>query len=596
MAFDGIVTKAICSELSELKNARIDKIFEPNKNNVLIGMYLNGKNYALNICIDSQNCRLHLTTHPISNPKVAPNFCMILRKNLIGMHLKNIYSLDLERLVILEFEGFDEIDDLISKKLIIELMGKHCNIILLDEQNIIIDSLRHIKQDDEKYRNILPHIKYVFPISEKYNFLDILTFSDFYNLICKHISKDKSISRIISDLFNGISKGFIRTIIEKLDINENNFDYSSSYGKQCLEKIYDYIKKTINSIDSGKLSFCPIYKDDGIQKDYYLVPIDSVSDNFELNFYIDDFYYVKETSDNFKNYRNTLLKLIFHTLQKYEKRLLHINEKLKECDNMETYRIYGELITANLYLFNSNSNLDVIKVDNYYDNNKKIEIPLDNRFSINVNAKKYFKKYSKLKNALEIVTAQKIETEQELDYIQSVIYELESAKTVDELSEIYDEILSNSVFQINPSRNSDTKKKKIKRSSLTKNKNVSFNPIKYNIDGYTVLVGRNNKENDYLTLKFANKSDIWFHVKDFHGSHVILKFLNDKNHSSNSNNILDIIPYDLMSKVAKLAVLHSKARNSSNVPVDYCEVRYVKKMNGGKPGMVIYTNNRTIYV
>ena len=132
-----------------------------------------------------------------------------------------------------------------------------------------------------------------------------------------------------------------------------------------------------------------------------------------------------------------MLKLIFHTLQKYEKRLLHINEKLKECDNMETYRIYGELITANLYLFNSNSNLDVIKVDNYYDNNKKIEIPLDNRFSINVNAKKYFKKYSKLKNALEIVTAQKIETEQELDYIQSVIYELESAKTVDELSEIY---------------------------------------------------------------------------------------------------------------------------------------------------------------
>src|SRR5699024_10674644 len=175
-----------------------------------------------------------------------------------------------------------------------------------------------------------------------------------------------------------------------------------------------------------------------------------------------------------------------------------------------------------------------IKVDNYYDNNKKIEIPLDNRFSINVNAKKYFKKYSKLKNALEIVTAQKIETEQELDYIQSVIYELESAKTVDELSEIYDEILSNSVFQINPSRNSDTKKKKIKKSSLTKNKNVSFNPIKYNIDGYTVLVGRNNKENDYLTLKFANKSDIWFNVKDFHGSHVILKFLNDKNQSSNS--------------------------------------------------------------
>ena len=145
MAFDGIVTKAIVSEISELCNSRIDKVFQPDKNSIILGLYQNGLNYALNICIDAQNCRLNLTTHPKANPQVAPNFCMLLRKNLIGLRLKNIYSLDLERLIVIELEGFDDVDDIISKKLIIELMGRHSNIILLDENSIIVDSLRHIK-------------------------------------------------------------------------------------------------------------------------------------------------------------------------------------------------------------------------------------------------------------------------------------------------------------------------------------------------------------------------------------------------------------------------------------------------------------------
>ena len=187
MAFDGIVTKAICSELSNLVGARIDKIFQPNKNNVVIGMYNQGKNYALNICTESSNCRIHLTTHPNPNPQVAPNFCMVLRKNLLGLHLKNIFTLDLERLVVIDFEGFDEVDDLLNKRLIIELMGKHSNIILLDEQNIIVDSLRHIKQDIEhenvKCRDILPHVRYNFPISEKYNFFEVNDFNSFYDII-----------------------------------------------------------------------------------------------------------------------------------------------------------------------------------------------------------------------------------------------------------------------------------------------------------------------------------------------------------------------------------------------------------------------------
>lgn len=574
MAFDGIVTKAIATELSKLNGARIDKVFQPTKNEIILGLYLNKKNYALNICIDSQNCRINLTTNSKPNPQVAPNFCMLLRKNLICLKLKNIITFDLERLVILEFEGFDELDDIISKKLIIELMGKHSNIILLDDANIIIDSLRHIKEIDENYRDILPHTKYSYPTSNKCSFLELKDFEDFKNLL--DISDIGTFPTQISNAFNGISKGFINSIIKKLEIKDLTVSN--------LELIYNYIKNIIDNIGTNNLSFKKIKNQEGIIKDYFLVNSKSTKP-FELNFFIDDFYYSKEISEAFRNYRNTLLKLILDTLKKYNKRLYNINEKLHECDDMEKYRIYGELITANLYRI-PNKNLEEIELENYYDNNNKILIKLDKRYSPSINAKKFFKKYSKLKSALAIVSEQKKDTLKELDYIESIVYELESSTSIDELTSIFDEISENDIFKEKTSRVNNTKKSKIKKSKLTKNKEVSFNPIKYNVDGYTVLVGRNNKENDYLTLKYASKNDIWFHTKDFHGSHTILKITNN----------LPYPNFDILVETAKIAAQHSKAKNSSNVPVDYCEVKYVKKPSGSRPGMVIYTNNKTLNV
>lgn len=574
MAFDGIVTKAITQEISELSGARIDKVFEPNKNEIILGLYLHKKNYAIDICINSQNCRINLTTNSKPNPQVAPNFCMLLRKNLIGLKLKNIITFDLERLIIMEFEGFDEIDDIISKKLIIELMGKHSNIILLDESNIIIDSLRHIKEIDENYRDILPHTKYIFPTSTKLNFLDLKNFEDFKKHICTTNVEDLPLQ--ISNTFNGISKNFICSIVNKFNIKE--------LSDSNLEIIFNYINKILNNIGTEYLSFEEIKNNDGIVKDYFLVPEKSTSP-FSLNFFIDDFYYEKETNEAFKNYRNTLLKLILETLKKYNKRLYNINKKLHECDEMEQYRIFGELITANLYRI-PNKNIEEIELENYYDNNNKILIKLDKRYSPSVNAKNFFKKYTKLKNALEIVSKQKQDTINELNYIESIIYELENCSSIDEVTMIFEEISENDIFKEKTSKSSNSKKSKIKKSKLTKNKTIAFNPIKYTVDGYTILVGRNNKENDYLTLKYANKNDIWFHTKDFHGSHTILKIENNLPYPNN----------DILVKVAQIAVKHSKAKNSSNVPVDYCEVKFIKKPSGSKPGMVIYTNNKTLNV
>ena len=573
MAFDGITTKVVADELQSLAGARIDKVFQPNKNEIILGIYINGSNYALEICIDSGNYRINLTTHSKANPQVAPNFCMLLRKHLIGLKLKNVITFGLERLVILDIEGFDEFEDVVSKKLIIELMGKHSNIVLVDEANVIIDSLRHIKTDDEINRNILPHIKYQFPTTSKTNFLDLKNFEDF-----KSNLQEPSLSNFvdaIGDTYNGISKSFLDNLINHTSIDTTNID-------NALLSIYNYISKILDNSENTHFEIVEKETNKKVKKDYFLCLKNPTPSPFHLNFFIDDFYYNKETNDNFKTYRDTTLKLILNILKKYNTRLVNIDSKLKECENMETYRLYGELLTANLYRI-ENKNIEFVELENYYDNNNLIKISLDKKYLPSINAKRFYKKYNKLKNTLEIVGIQKQETIKELDYLESIVYELESATSIDEVAQIFDEISENVMIKDTISKTQ--KKSKIKKSKLTKNKEVSFNPIKYTVDGYTIFVGRNNKENDYLTLKFANKTDFWFHTKDIHGSHVILK-----------NQTGELPSDNILYKCAELASKHSKAKNSSNVPVDYCQVKYVKKPSGAKPGMVIYTDYKTIYV
>ena len=563
MAFDGIVTRAIASELQQLSGARIDKIYQPNKDTIILGLYSNGINYALNICVNSQNYRINLTTHPKSNPQVAPNFCMLLRKYLIGLRIKNFITNSLERIITIELEGFDDVDDIISLKLIVELMGKHCNIILVNEENIIIDCLRHINNDNST-SEVIPHVKYKYPSCNKSNFLEISSYEEFKRILDLDNVLIEDLPLKISNTFNGFSKSFVLNTLNKYKFNKF--------------ELYDYFSKIIDGTDAFTLSF------EKISNDYFLTL--NSSDNTEkysLNFFIDDFYYDKESSEEFKNHRNTLLRLILDILNKYNKRLSNINNKLKECDNMDVYKLYGELITANLYKIKE-QNVDNITLENYYDNNNLIQIPLDKKYSPSVNAKRFFKKYHKLKNALDIVSTQKQETLDELNYIESIVYELENTTSVDEVLDIFEEISENDIFK---EKTSSLKKKvyKVKKSKLTKNKLISFNPIKYNINGYTLLVGKNNKENDYLTLKYSKKTDIWFHTKDIHGCHAVLSIENNKTIDDN-----------ILLKCAEITAFHSKARNSSNVPVDFCEVKYVKKPNGAKPGMVIYSNNKTLYV
>ena len=583
MAFDGIVTKAVVSELNTcLINGKINKIFEPSKNEILLGVYSSGKNYCLNVSIDSVNYRINLTTNSKPNPQNVLNFCMVLRKHLTGGTIKRIYSTGLERIVFIDVDVYNELNDLITKTLVVELMGKHSNIILLNSEHTVIDSLRHLNKFDNSNRDIFPGSKYLNIESAKKDFLAVKTFDEFY----RDVSIDsENLPSTLSKVYNGFGKKNVSYLLETLNI-------PTAVSTNNLKEVYSYLKDLFANMPDNVV----LKEYSSVKKDYFAYK--STNDGLAANFYLDDFYTSKEQSEQFKQYRDTVLKLVLNHVGKIKERISTIDLKIADCTNAEKYRLYGELITSNLYRIPDYPQSEVT-LENYYDNNNLITIPLDEKFSPSKNAKNFFKKYRKLQNTIAIVEKQKELSEAELSYLESIVYELEEVSTIEDIDNIYSEICDNLIFGKNANTVNNhvyNKQSKITNSKSSKQSNASNMPEKRNIDGYTVYIGKNNKQNDYLTCRLAQNSDIWFHTKDIHGSHVVLK--TDSLHSSSENSSASCtfnIPDSVLYKCASIAAYYSKARMSQNVPVDYTLIKYVKKPNGAKPGMVIYTNNKTIY-
>lgn len=552
MAFDGITTKAVITELqTKIIGGKINKIFEPTKNEILLNIY-NKENYTLVLSANPDYCRINLTSHTKPNPQNAPNFCMLLRKYLIGGKIIDISNYDLERTVEIKFECYNELNDLVVRKLFIQIMSRQSNIILTNENNIIIDALKH-------FENTLPANPFEFAKISKKSFLEINDFNEFKSLV-----NNENLLKLLPNTFIGFSKNFVKQVL----LNQNI--PSVNYTETDLEKLFNYIKTLISNFGTNNILL-------EIDSSDYWISLKKSKNT--INHDLDEFYFDKEQISIFVSSRNNLLKIVSESLKKIYKKIENINLKLKECDNMDTYRIYGELLTANLYKLNSHENLSEITLENYYNNNQPIIIPLDNKINIQKNIEKYFKKYNKLKNALIIVGEQKKEAEKEIDYIESIVFSIENAKTLDDIADVYSEISENiitkkEVFKKN--KNKISKKKTTEKEIVLQSQNI---------DGFTVYIGKNNVQNDYLSLKFANKNDIWFHTQKIHGSHVLLK--NPEN--------LDI-PDEVLYKCAELAKENSKGKLSSNVPVDYCLAKFVKKSPGAKPGLVIYTNYKTIFV
>jgi len=562
MAFDGIVCSAVVAELNTLiLEGKINKIFEPNKNEIIVGIYSKGKNLTLNINIDPVNYRINLTTHSKPNPKNVYNFCMVLRKHLTGGTIKKVYMNELDRIIYIDIDCYNELNDHITKTLIIELMGKHSNIILINSDGIIIDSLRHLNKLDNSLRDILPGYKYIEIENTKLDFQSS-TFDSFYNT-----TKENNVSKIssaISNCFTGFSKSDVSYTLNSLNIKDDVNVAVSDY-----KKLYTYfselLKQSIADISCTEINLSN-------KKDFYIT--NASSKDILINFFIDDFYFDKEVKEKFESSKSNTLRSLLEKIRKLSDKLKNIDSKLKECSKMETYKLYGELIISNLYRI-PNYNQENITLENYYDNNSPISIPLDSTISPSANAKKFFKKYRKLQNTVSIVEKQKESIKLELDYLDSIVYEINNCTNLDELDAVIAEISED--YGISNAKQDDANKKS--------KKTVANMPTEYKIDGYTILVGKNNKQNDNLTCKLAKKNDLWFHTKDIHGSHVVLRL--DKNKKAT-----DSIIY----KCATIAAYYSKAKLSQNVPVDYTFIKYVRKPNGAKPGMVIYTDNKTLYV
>lgn len=554
MAFDGITTRAVTEELKKfLIGGKVNKIFNPTKNEILLSIY-NKTNYMLVLSANPDYCRIHLTTHTKPNPQNAPNFCMLLRKYLIGGKIIDISNYDLERTVQIKFECYNELNDLVVRKLYVQIMSRQSNIILTNENDIIIDCLKHSE-------NYLPANPFEFAKISKKSFIELNNFKEFEKEIV-----DKNLVNVLTNTFIGFSKICIKAILDKLSIDEEK------YSEEDLKKVYDYIKNIVCNFDSERL-FVEQFEND------YFIDINKNKKELDINYSLDEYYFEKEQKSTFVSSRNNLLRIVSSNLKKVQKKLENINKKILECDNMDTYRIYGELLTANLYRINAHQNMKEIVLENYYENNNLIKIPLDNKVNVQKNIEKYFKKYNKLKNALIIVGEQKKEAEKELDYIESIVFSLENAKNIDDIVDIYTEISENVVTK------KEVLKKKKNKISKKKPKENEIKLQSVEIKGYTVYIGKNNIQNDYLSLKFASKNDIWFHTQKIHGSHILLR--NPEN---------DEVLEDVLIECAKLAKENSKGKMSSNVPVDYTKAKFVKKSPGAKPGLVIYTNYKTIYV
>ncbi len=555
MAFDGFVMKNIVDELNTtILDSKVNKIFSPTKNDILFNLYSLGKTYNLLINSSAENCRICISNSQKKNPITPSNFCMLLRKHLTGSRIIEFKTFGLERVVEIIFECYSETTGITTKKIIAEIMNRYSNIILTDSDNTLIGSLKYCGK-----------LVYSLPDSTKTNFLDVLSFEDFLQIVQKEKS-DNLISKLLNS-FTGMSKSLAYNILEK-----NNID-SKLFSKSDLQFIFEHLKNLLKTncnyikFDSFKLG----------NKNDYSPSISTVPNNSAtfLNEFIDTFYFEKETKENFLNEKYRVEKAISIHFKKCKKKLENIESKLVECENMDMYRIYGELLNSNLYRI-SNLRSNFVELENYYENNKIIKIPLDISISTKKNAEKYFKKYRKLKNASQIVLLQKEETLKELSYLETILFSISIVQSPDELSEIASEIRE--VFNEKTQKNKSTKKT-IKKTSV-----VSFNLEKIEVDGYTIYIGKNNKQNEFLTLKFANRNDIWFHIQDLPGSHIVLK--------TNNLELTDEIIY----KCASLAKQYSKGSNSLNVSIDYTPIKNIKKSPSGKLGMVIYNVCKTIII
>lgn len=574
MAMDGIFIYKLTKELKEkLIGGRIDKVYQPEKDEMTLFVNNNKRNYIVEISADSNLPHITLTDTKKENPDQPPMFCMLMRKNLIGARIKDITQRGLERVIEISMDVRNELGDIVDRTLVIEIMGKHSNVILLNESSVIIDGIKRIPLSVSRVRQILPGLNFEYLSSHKMNILDVDSTS-----IKEHLlnGSEMPIFKAIYMHFEGFSP-----LVAKNICNQCNIDFNLKtqlLNDTELSGIATSLEKLANEIKEDKFSG-NIYTDNTTDKaiDFHILDIIEYQDpkyGVEIvdspTMIINLFYLKKDRQNRISQKSSNLRKSVSQRLDRAKnKHSKLVNEQI-QAENADIYKIYGELILANIYQIEKGMN--EVAVINYYDENQsEIVIKLDVRLTASENSQKYYKKYNKLRNAQVEISKQIEETDEEIKYLDQVLTNIDNSTDQANLEEIRSELAEVGYL----------KKKFIKKQK--KAQKISY--LEYtSTDGFTILVGRNNKENDHLTLKLASNKDIWLHTKIIPGSHVIIRTLGED------------VPEKTILEAASIAAFHSKAKLSSQVPVDYTIVKNVTKPNGAKPGMVIYSTNSTIYV
>lgn len=572
MALDAVAVSALVDELQCLVGGRVDKVHQPERDEIAVYVRTYDSSYRLVLSASSANPRAHLTEHTKKNPATAPLFCMLLRKHIGSGKITAVEQVGFERIIKISVESYNELGDLTVKYLITEIMGRYSNVILVSEDGTVIDSVKHVDGTVSSVREILPGGVYAPPPPQ--NKVPLTGFgADDTIPFDRPVKADKAILSSVAGISPLTAREIVYSVFGTTDVNAADVNTNKAaelklavmkLGERVRNK--DFSPCIITDNATGKLmEFSAV----DIRQYERLASVQSAG---SMNEVVDDFYYRRDMHDRMRQKSAGIVKLLNNNIERVSKKLSILERTVKDAENREEYKIKGDLLTANIYRMQEG--MKEIEADNFYEpGSAPMKIALDPSLSPSMNAQRYYKKYNKAKTAL-VEAAKQIEAARaDLDYLESTLYVAENAETIEDIDAVKDEMASLGYI----SRRS----KQTRRKAKEKSKPMHF----VSSDGFDIYVGRNNTQNDYLTLKFANTSDLWFHTKDIHGSHAVIKLGLDKD-----------VPKNTILEAARLAAYYSQARESAQVPVDYTVIKNVKKPNGAKPGMVIYEGYNTVYV
>lgn len=548
MSFDGMFTHALIKELNTtFAGGRIHKIQQPYEMELVLTIRANRKNHKLLISAHPSFGRIQVTEQAYNNPETPPNFTMVLRKYVEGNLIDSIEQYDNDRIVIFNLTRRDELGDASQQQLVVEIMGRHSNIFLLDHDKKIIDAIKHVPMYQNTFRTILPGATYQLPPNQN----QINPFK-----VGENFESDKSL----------MTAKFLQS--QLMGLGRDSAIELASLIEQDTRKPYQLIQDFCQGFEDPNPTLVVQENKQHFLAFPYTTLVGEESHYNNLSDLLTAYYAEKSKHDYVRQVGNAIIQVVEKNLTHQHKRLTNLQQDMEKSAKADIFQLKGELLTTFLYQIEKGQT--EVTLNNYYDNDEPITISLDPALTPSQNAQKYYHKYNKLRNAIDHIDKQKAVAEAEIQYLESIQTQLRFAEP-NELSDIRDELIDQGYL------------KKQKQDKKKRSKNASAKPREFHTDeGNRILVGRNNKQNDQLTMRQANKNHYWFHTKDIPGSHVIL----ETSEPSEAE----------ITQAAELAAAYSKYSQSNNVPVDYTLVKHVKKPNGGKPGFVNYFEQQTIFV